>query len=219
MSNPVSGTSPGNFFRLVRTILPLPPGISVENWDTDGDNLTNWAELTTYGSNPLLADTDADGLADDWEVAHGLNVLDDGTKDPQHGPNAPFSPSSQAVQSSQFTQYLQSTVLTNSEAFIAGVQAIPGATIGDLDGDLVPNAQDADPRSTAVNWSRTSKPAYVAIPVPSWNPILHSRPDHLNNQNDILTPTAIYRNGQWVYINSHGRFLQVAKNLLVSALI
>jgi hypothetical protein len=83
MSNLVSSTSPGNFFRLVRTTLPRPPGITVGDWDADGDTLANWTELTTYGSNPLLADTHFDGMPDGWEVIYSLNLTqNDANLDP-----------------------------------------------------------------------------------------------------------------------------------------
>jgi len=36
--------------------------------DTDGDGLTDGAEVNTYGTNPLLVDTDGDGLTDGFEV-------------------------------------------------------------------------------------------------------------------------------------------------------
>jgi len=41
--------------------------------DSDGDTLTNFAELTTYGSNPNLADSNADGIADGKAVAFGYS--------------------------------------------------------------------------------------------------------------------------------------------------
>ena len=44
--------------------------------DTDGDGLTDGAEVNTHLTNPLLADTDGDGLSDGAEVnTHGTNPL------------------------------------------------------------------------------------------------------------------------------------------------
>lgn len=37
-------------------------------YDTDGDGLTDGAEVNTYGTNPLVVDTDGDGLTDGEEV-------------------------------------------------------------------------------------------------------------------------------------------------------
>ena len=41
--------------------------------DTDADGLTDGAEVNTYGTNPLLADTDSDGMNDGNEVFYGEN--------------------------------------------------------------------------------------------------------------------------------------------------
>jgi len=41
--------------------------------DSDGDTLSNFAELTIYGSNPNLADSNADGIADGKAVALGYS--------------------------------------------------------------------------------------------------------------------------------------------------
>jgi len=46
--------------------------------DTDGDGLSDLLESTQYGTDPQLADTDFDGMSDGWEVANGLNPLDNG---------------------------------------------------------------------------------------------------------------------------------------------
>ena len=42
--------------------------------DTDGDGVSDGAEVTTYGSNPLSTDTDGDDMPDGWEVTHGLSA-------------------------------------------------------------------------------------------------------------------------------------------------
>ena len=42
--------------------------------DTDGDGLSDSAEVLTHGSSPLLADTDGDGLSDAQEVTHGTGL-------------------------------------------------------------------------------------------------------------------------------------------------
>ncbi len=44
--------------------------------DTDRDGLGDGVEVNTHGTNPLLVDSDADGLRDDFEVANGFDPLD-----------------------------------------------------------------------------------------------------------------------------------------------
>ncbi len=43
--------------------------------DTDGDGLTDGAEVNTHGTNPLLADTDGDNYSDSAEITAGTNPL------------------------------------------------------------------------------------------------------------------------------------------------
>jgi hypothetical protein len=49
--------------------------------DTDGDGLSDGAEVHTYGSNPLNPDTDVDGLRDGREVALGTLLTGFGSND------------------------------------------------------------------------------------------------------------------------------------------
>ncbi len=49
-------------------------GSNPNNTDTDGDTLTDGAEINTHGSDPTMADTDGDSLTDDAEVnTHGTD--------------------------------------------------------------------------------------------------------------------------------------------------
>jgi murein DD-endopeptidase MepM/ murein hydrolase activator NlpD len=51
-------------------------GADPNNFDTDGDGLSDGAEVFTHGTNPIYWDTDEDGLSDDEEVSHvGSNPL------------------------------------------------------------------------------------------------------------------------------------------------
>lgn len=43
--------------------------------DSDGDGLTDGAELEIYGTDPYSWDTDGDGSGDGWEVANGYDPL------------------------------------------------------------------------------------------------------------------------------------------------
>ena len=49
------------------------PLVKDANKDTDGDRLTNQAEVDVYGTDPLLVDTDNDGISDYDEVTGGSN--------------------------------------------------------------------------------------------------------------------------------------------------
>ena len=50
------------------------------NADTDADGLTDGAEVNTYHTNPLLADTDGDGIDDGFEVAMGTSPTDSASR-------------------------------------------------------------------------------------------------------------------------------------------
>ena len=47
--------------------------------DADDDGLTDWQEIKQYHTDPHLADTDRDGLADGYEVANGTDPLNPDT--------------------------------------------------------------------------------------------------------------------------------------------
>lgn len=51
-------------------------GTDPYNYDTDGDGLSDGAEVTDHHTNPLLNDTDGGGVADGTEFYAGLNPLD-----------------------------------------------------------------------------------------------------------------------------------------------
>ncbi|MEW6330088.1 MAG: S8 family serine peptidase [Pseudomonadota bacterium] len=50
-------------------------GTDPQNPDTDGDGLTDGAEVNTYSTSPVQADTDGDGLTDGAEVSGGTNPV------------------------------------------------------------------------------------------------------------------------------------------------
>lgn len=68
----------------------LPPvlfwRIAVNDVDSDGDGFTDYEEYLMH-TDPNVADSDADGLPDLWEIAYGLDPYDDGSIDPDNGPN------------------------------------------------------------------------------------------------------------------------------------
>ena len=57
--------------------------ITINKMDTDGDGLSDGAEVLQHGTNPLDIDTDSDGFTDRVEVLLG--------RDPLSVPSAPLS--------------------------------------------------------------------------------------------------------------------------------
>ena len=51
---------------------------TVKQGDTDGDDLTDGAEIFQHRTDPDLADTDGDDMWDGWEISFGLDPLDNG---------------------------------------------------------------------------------------------------------------------------------------------
>lgn len=115
--------------------------------DFDSDGISNWDEVNLYGTDPTNPDTDGDGLLDGFEIAHGINALDNGSIDPSDGAGGLF----------------QGGGLTNAQAQAAGVQANANATVADIDGDGLDNADDADPEEQLIDWSRTGESGYIVI--------------------------------------------------------
>jgi hypothetical protein len=55
-------------------------GTDQTNWDTDDDELSDYDEINTHGTDPLDPDSDDDGMDDGWEALHGCvqaNTVDD----------------------------------------------------------------------------------------------------------------------------------------------
>ena len=97
--------------------------------DFDGDGFSNLDEISIYQTNPLNPDTDGDGLPDGWEIAHGLN--------PNEGADS--------------ANIFPGSNLSNLQAFNAGVQANPNATMDNFDGDALTNVNDADPHDGTID--------------------------------------------------------------------
>jgi hypothetical protein len=139
ISYEVGSTAGKGFFRLHSTGQSPPPGVSLEDWDADGDGLSNALELQLQ-THPLHPDTSGDGIPDGWAHAHGLNPL-----------------------ANNAAGFFQGGGLTNLQAFQAGVQGHPAATLANLDGDSLDNEVDADPRERVIDWAPTGHPAFAAI--------------------------------------------------------
>ena len=149
ISHEVGGTGQRGFYRLHYTDEACPPGVTLEDWDTDADGRSNLEEVEgTPKSHPLKFSTSDTGIPDGWAVAHGLD------------PNDP------AIGGFQFGQ----GGLTNVQAFEAGVQAHPDATLTDFDGDEADNAFDADRNDRVINWKPGSIPRFAIIELDLENP-------------------------------------------------
>lgn len=60
----------------MRLALSNFPSLDPKGSDHDGDGVSNWKELTLYGSDPLKQDTDGDGLPDGQEDTDGDGISD-----------------------------------------------------------------------------------------------------------------------------------------------
>ncbi len=142
ISYEVDGTSARGFYRLHYTDEPCPPGVTLEEWDADGDGRSNEEEVSgTPQSHPLKFSTSDTGLPDGWAVAHGLD------------------PNDSTIGGLQFGE----TGITNIHAFESGIQAHPNATPTNLDGDNAENDADADPNDIIINWKPVPVPRFAMI--------------------------------------------------------
>ena len=78
----LSGLESAGFEPAGDDIVPSDEDKSVAGKDEDGDGLTDREEQQLLGTDWRNPDTDGDGLSDGWEVANGLDPLDDGTAKP-----------------------------------------------------------------------------------------------------------------------------------------
>lgn len=72
------------FLRLQHAYIPSS---DPEGDDYDYDNLTNIDEVTLHDTDPLNWDTDGDGMEDSWEINNFLDPRDNGSVDPNNGPD------------------------------------------------------------------------------------------------------------------------------------
>jgi hypothetical protein len=171
ISHQVGSTADKAFFRLHFTDSPLPAGVTPEDWDADGDGLSNALELSLQG-NPLNIDTSGDGIPDGWTYIHDLPILEDNSsKLFKEGPE------------------------TNLEAYRQGVQAHPNATIDNLDGDGIENNLDADPNDIDVDWERATVSAYALIELTV--PTSPGQVRDLNDNCEVLFDNGLWSEGVW----------------------
>jgi hypothetical protein len=176
ISYEIGTTAEKAFFRLHYTDQSPPSGVSLEDWDADGDGLSNEYELSIQ-TDPLNPDTSGDGISDGWAVAHGLNPLLDNS-----------------------AGLFQSTTTTNLAAYQAGVQANPNATLDDHDADDLNNEEDVDPNDTDLNWQRAGNAAYVLVDLEV--PSTAGQARDINDKGEVLFDTGIWSAGQFIPIEA-----------------
>ncbi len=89
ISYELDGTPPFGFFRLQYTDEPVPPGVSLEDWDPDGDLLPTWWELENNlspldatGDHGAAGDPDGDGVSNIDEYQNSTDPNDSGSRPP-----------------------------------------------------------------------------------------------------------------------------------------
>jgi hypothetical protein len=70
---------PSAFAAVVTLVVVLMSGPALAQTDSDGDGLGDDAEVSIYGTDPEVFDTDNDGLSDGVEVELGTDPLEDDT--------------------------------------------------------------------------------------------------------------------------------------------
>lgn len=113
-------------------------GVTDPAVDADGDGLSNLVEYQTHGTNPLIADTDGDGVNDGDEAIHGTNPLD---------------------------------IDTDGDGMPDGYEILHGLdplddrdTVGDKDGDRVPNLWEYKRGTSASNSLDCPAPDWIVDP-------------------------------------------------------
>lgn len=183
------------FFRLQYSDLPVATEAEAETADFDVDGLQNLAELQEAHTDPLNSDTDGDTLPDGWELAHSISPLDDGSIDPQNGPDGVFLGTVSGGGSGTFTPF---AITTNRNALDAGVQAHPAATLSDKDGDAIPDGLDAGPLSRSIDWESDGMlPRFVHVSLEGYNDMDHGPVIGCNDHGDVVAQKAFYSGGFW----------------------
>ncbi|MEO5915685.1 MAG: hypothetical protein ABIS50_15735 [Luteolibacter sp.] len=200
ISYEVDGTADKAFYRLQYTD---QTAADLDTADFDGDGLTNLAEITpdsTNGTqtNPLDTDTDHDGLTDKFERDHGLDPTDNGTLDPNNGPNGDADGDGVSNLDEQTDGSDPTNPDSDGDGLTDGqekeIGSNPNSSSSDTDG--VPDGEDADPSEPLVNWQRAPESSYVLIDIEV--PSDAGFPRDLNDKGEVLFDNGIWAGGEWI---------------------
>ena len=213
ISHEVGATSGKAFFRLKYTDLPIPSGKTIDTADFDQDGISNIDEvepplplLGSDATDPLDPDTDHDGLPDGYERSHDLDPNDDGSADPDNGPNG--DPDGDGLTNAQELAFgtapniadSDSDGLNDGEEITLTTDPNNQNTDGDsLDGIPLLDGEDADPKEILVNWKRTPESSYILIDVeaPAEAGDIGNAHD-LNDKAEVLFDNGIWAGGEWI---------------------
>ena len=125
----------------------LGGGGVVSDVDTDGDGLTDIAEIEVHKTNPNIPDSDGDGFSDGTEVAAGSNLMDSNSI-PKN--NADLNPSD-----------LLWSLKTGGPVFSAPAMGIDGTTVFGSDDNKL---YAVDKFSVKIRWEFKGKGEFAGAP-------------------------------------------------------
>lgn len=159
-------------------------GTSPINADTDNDGLPdgsenasgNYLDADNPGTSPLTADTDNDNLPDGWEALNGLDPNDNGSGDPDNGPDG--DPDNDSSPNSE--ELLRGTLPrnddTDDDGFLDGFETNEGVFVSATETGTDPNNPDTD-GDTILDGAETGDGNFVDASSTGTNPLLHDSDD------------------------------------------
>jgi hypothetical protein len=126
---------------------------------------------------PALADFDNDGLNN----ADELFWLTD-----------PFNPDSDRDE------------IADGDELLLGTSLLGHSSASDSDEDGLPDAIDASPGDSVVNWSAIEESVYVWLPIEDWAEETHGFPIEINDNGAVLASRALNINGSWSILAQEG---------------
>lgn len=205
ISYEVDGTAPKSFFRLKYTDQVPGPNETLDTADFDHDGMSNIGEidppaplLASDATDPLDSDTDDDGMTDGYERTHGLDPNDDGSTDPDNGPNG--DPDGDGLTNAQ--ELALTTEPNDPDTDDDGLNDGEEVALTtdpknpNSDSDSLLDGEDADPKEILVDWQKTSESSYLLIEVDA--PLAEGDPTDLNDKGEVLFKNGIWSAGEWL---------------------